>query len=241
MHDLRPDNGVDRRLLGGLQDHGAAGGQGRQDLAGDLVDRPVPRRDQAAHADRLAHDQGGALDEFERVGFEHLDHALEMGDAAAGLDIASELLGCPHLARDGVADIVAALLVEVEDRAQQVEALLARAVAEAREGGAGGGDGAVDVGGAADRDLGVGFLGRGIDDVQQLGRDRFDPFAVDVELLLVLHGTPLGKLVRFAKVVIYSGIQRWERGPREPVGRRQRISSCLVRHRRRFGRRRRDP
>jgi hypothetical protein len=54
VHDLGPDHRVDRRFLGRLEHHGAAGGQGGQNLAGDLVGRPVPRRDQAAHADRLA-------------------------------------------------------------------------------------------------------------------------------------------------------------------------------------------
>ena len=38
----------------------------RRDLADDLIDRPVPRRDQADHADRLPGDQRRALDFLER-------------------------------------------------------------------------------------------------------------------------------------------------------------------------------
>ena len=45
-----------------------------RDLAGDLVQRPVPRRDHPAHADRLAHDQRGA----------HRPLELEVGEHGAG-------------------------------------------------------------------------------------------------------------------------------------------------------------
>ena len=54
-----------------LQHHGAAGGERRRDLAGDLVDRPVPRRDEAADADRLAHDRGRAADLLELEILQH--------------------------------------------------------------------------------------------------------------------------------------------------------------------------
>lgn len=54
------------------------------------VGSAVPRRDQAAYADRLARDQGRAFQRFERIGLQHLDHALDMGRTAAGLDVARE-------------------------------------------------------------------------------------------------------------------------------------------------------
>ena len=53
MQHLGEEDGVQRRDLGRLQHHRAAGGERRRDLAGDLVHRPVPRRDEAADADRL--------------------------------------------------------------------------------------------------------------------------------------------------------------------------------------------
>jgi hypothetical protein len=43
----------ERRLLGRLHDHRAAGGQRRRDLARDHRRREVPRRDGGADADRL--------------------------------------------------------------------------------------------------------------------------------------------------------------------------------------------
>ena len=60
VHDLGEEDRVQRRDLGRLEHHRAAGRDRRRDLAGDLVQRPVPRRDHSAHADGLAHDQRGA-------------------------------------------------------------------------------------------------------------------------------------------------------------------------------------
>ena len=45
------------RLVGGLDDHGAAGRDGRPDLAGAHREREVPRRDHQGRADRLLHRQ----------------------------------------------------------------------------------------------------------------------------------------------------------------------------------------
>ena len=56
VHHLREQQRAQRRQLAGLQDDGAARRQGGADLRGDLVERPVPGGDQAAHADGLAQD-----------------------------------------------------------------------------------------------------------------------------------------------------------------------------------------
>ena len=53
VHHLGEDRGRAGGLLAGLEDHGIAGGDRRGDLGGDLVHRPVPRRDQSDDADRL--------------------------------------------------------------------------------------------------------------------------------------------------------------------------------------------
>jgi hypothetical protein len=115
-----------------------------------------------------------------------------MGNATAGLDLTGELERGAHLARDGIANIVLTLLVFGQDAAQQVEALLARRAAEAGERLARRRDGAIDVGGAAGRDLRVRLFGRWIDHVDEVRLDRIDPRAVDIELLLMCHfGSPL--------------------------------------------------
>ena len=60
VDDLGEDERVERGDLARLEHDGAAGGQRGRDLADDLVERVVPRRDAADDADRLAHDQGVA-------------------------------------------------------------------------------------------------------------------------------------------------------------------------------------
>ena len=56
VHHLRQDVRAAGAFLAGFQDHGVASGDSRSDLQRDLVERPVPRRDHADHADRFIHD-----------------------------------------------------------------------------------------------------------------------------------------------------------------------------------------
>ncbi len=92
MHDLGEDDGVERRDLGGLQHHGAAGGDRGRDLAGDLVLRPVPRGDEAADADRLFADQvlAAALLELERAEVAGGLHEVAQARRAPGRRAASQ-------------------------------------------------------------------------------------------------------------------------------------------------------
>ena len=85
VENLRENDGVERRDLAGLQHHRAARRQGRRDLAGDLIERPVPGRDQADDADRLLDDQRAALGALELEILQRLDHLLEMRKADADL------------------------------------------------------------------------------------------------------------------------------------------------------------
>ena len=68
MHDLSEEQCTERRELTWLEDHGAAGSERRRDLRGDLVEWPVPRRDQRAHPDGLATDRGCAALRHEGIG-----------------------------------------------------------------------------------------------------------------------------------------------------------------------------
>ena len=61
LEDLRQREHRQRRLLRRLDDHRAAGGDRRPDLAGAHRQREVPRRDQQARPDRLAHRQQARL------------------------------------------------------------------------------------------------------------------------------------------------------------------------------------
>ena len=69
VQDFRQDLGGVGGQLRRLEDHRVAGGQRREDLHAGLVHRPVPRRDQAADANRFLADQSDAAFFLELVGF----------------------------------------------------------------------------------------------------------------------------------------------------------------------------
>ena len=92
-HGLREVLRGQRGELGGFEDHGAAGGDGRGDLAGGHRQREVPRRDQQAGPDRLVLDEdlvfalgGGEVAAVVADGFlgEPAQELGPVGDFAAG-------------------------------------------------------------------------------------------------------------------------------------------------------------
>ena len=188
VHHLGEEDGVEGSDFARLQHHGAAGGEGRGDLAHDLVDRPVPGGDEAAHPDGLAHDEGTSLEVLELVGLQNRDHLVEMAQSRGGLGLGGEEGGRPHLHRDGLGDVVVACLVRLDDALEEGDPLLSRGVGVGGEGGPCRFHRAVDVGGRAQADLRHGFFGGGVDHVESAGRDGIDPGAVDIELEVVTHG-----------------------------------------------------
>ena len=179
--------GVERGDLARLQDHGAAGREGGADLAGDLVQRPVPRRDQPDDADRLLDDQRAALAVLEREAGQHFGDLLQMRKADADLALECERARGSHLARHRKGEVGLARLVHVDDAAQEIEPLGRIGEAERLKGTFSGRDGLVHVGLAAERDLRERVLVRRIDDIEGVGHDRVHPGSVDVELEIVGH------------------------------------------------------
>ena len=188
VQDLGPDIGREGGDFRRLEHHGAAHGQRRRHLAGDLVDRPVPRRDEGAHADRLLGDQRGAAQFVELVALQHLDGGADMADAKRCLRLVRQPGRRAHFLGDGRGNVVVALLIFAGDGAQQLDALLDAGAAERGEGGLGGGDGAIDIGGAAQVDAARHLLGGRVDHVERVRRGRIHPGPVDVEFRVVTHG-----------------------------------------------------
>ncbi len=187
MQDLGEDDGAERRDLARLEHDGAAGRERRRKFRRDLVERPVPWRDQAANADRLAPDQRAAHVALELVALEHLDHLLEMAERVHRLDLAREGDGRAHLHGHRLRQFLEARLIAVDDPLQQREAVLALRLRIAREGAARGSHSSVHVRGTAQADLAGDLLGGRIDDLEAARLRWLNPLAVNIEFVVVGH------------------------------------------------------
>ena len=192
VDDLGEDERVDRGDLARLEHDGAAGGHRVGDLGGDLVQRVVPRGDAADDADRLAHDQRVADRLLELVALGEGGRLVEAVDRQADLHELRQPLRHAGLLGDGGGDLVHAGAERVADAGEVLGPLLDRRRRPRVEGGLGGGDGRVDVGGGARRDGGHDLLGDRVDHVDRLGGAGGDPGAVDVELVERRHGLKIG-------------------------------------------------
>ena len=146
--------------------------------------REVERADRRAHtdrlADRLAVDRGG--DVFENAplhrlrhragGLDHLDRPADLGPG-----VGKRL---SHLARDRPGDLVLMGLEHLAEAKQPPATLDHRALAPIGVGGAGGGDGGVNIGATRERHAREHLTVGGIADVKILLGDRRYPRSVDV-------------------------------------------------------------
>ena len=157
LEQLRERERRQRRELGRLDDHGAAGGERRRDLAGRHREREVPRGDEEARADRmLRHDHAaGALGvrpvaalDARRLLAEPADELAAIRDLAARL---GERLA--HLDRHEQREVLLALLQQIERATQDLGPLPRRRRRPSRE----------RLDGGIERGLAVG--GRGIGDL----------------------------------------------------------------------------
>ena len=182
-----PQRGGERGELGGLEDHGVAGGQRRGELPGLQHERGVPRGDEAGDADRLAVHvvdlRAGDLHGVVELGHDQVREeaevlrraqglALGLGDRQAGVE-GFQFGEAVFLGLDGVGD-------PVQDAGAFARLhLRPRAVGE---GLAGGGDGEVDVLFLPGRRGGVVGVGDRVQDVEGLAAHRVNELAVDVVL-----------------------------------------------------------
>src|SRR5690606_9573666 len=106
------------------QNHRAARGERGSDLARDLIDWPIPRSNESAHADRLATNERRTpqLLEFELL--ENGERRGEMLESAGRLRMARELHGRAHLVGDGARHIVDAFLKARSHALEQRDSLL---------------------------------------------------------------------------------------------------------------------
>ena len=181
VHHLGEQQGAQGRQFARLQHHGAARRERRTDLGCDLVERPVPGGDEAADADRLAHDGGAAARADERIGREIVTRDADMFGGQRHLGAARIGDSGPHLARDCLREQFQPLEDQTMDPVEQRCPLRSRLARPAREGSSGGGDRVFHILVIAERDFGDRLLGRRVDDDRRRRSGRLPPFSVDVE------------------------------------------------------------
>jgi hypothetical protein len=109
-----------------LEHHGAAGSQGRSHLQDDLVERVVPWRDGADHADRLAHDQRVADLLFPLEGLGRLGGVGEGTGGQPHLDPTGQRHRHADFLGDDLGDLVGAGGQRLADAGQQLGPLFTR-------------------------------------------------------------------------------------------------------------------
>jgi hypothetical protein len=188
--ERRQQGGGGRRELRRLRDHGVARGQGRRDLPGEEVQRQVPRRDGADHAERQPQgvvEPGLAVVRFAGELRGRMREEAQVGDRAGDLDVAGEGVGLAAVQRLGMGEIIEARL---DGRGEALEVRGARAVGQCRPGrlrGRGRGDGGIDVGGRALGHFAAGDAARGIVDRQPAAGRGLAGGAADM-VEVALHG-----------------------------------------------------
>ncbi len=173
-----------RRLLGGLEDQRAAGGEGRGDLPDRHQQREVPGHDLSADADRLAQrvDEEVAARDRDRLA---LDLGRPAGVVAQVGDRAGDVAagGGERLAvveRLDLGELVAVCLDQLGERVDHPGALGGRELSHRPvERGAGGLGGAADVVGAGVGDLADRLAGRRVDRLEGAAVGGVDPLAAD--------------------------------------------------------------
>ena len=191
VHDLGKDHRAAGGLFGRFQDHRVARRERGCDLGADLVERPVPRRDHCDDAERFVNDARLADHLFESEAFKRLGGDGEMSEAGRRLSHRGKAHRRAHLFGHRLCQIGNARLVFGDDPPDQVEPFGDAGARPCRKRAAGGGDGPVDIGGGAERDLADRLFGRRVDYLMGTAAVAVDPFAVDIVLQVAVHaGSP---------------------------------------------------
>jgi hypothetical protein len=154
---LGEEEGGQRGELRGLEDEGVARGDGREDLPGGHLQRVVPGRDGADDADGFAAHVRGVV-----AGVLPRGQALRVAggtreeggvvDGAGDVELAGQFERLAALQGLDTGQLVGAVGEDGGEAVQRLGALARGGAGPPREGGAGGGDGTVDVGGAGERE-----------------------------------------------------------------------------------------
>ena len=173
------EQGGERRVFGGFQDDGVAGGERGGDFPRQHQQREVPGDHRAADAQR------GHAGLFGRQELGEARVVVEMPGDKRDVDVAAfaDRLAVVHRFQHG--EQAGVFLDEARQGVEVLRALMRRQARPFRLGAAGGRDGGVDVLCAALRDLGKALAGGGVrrgEGVARLGEGAVDPVAEAVAM-----------------------------------------------------------
>ena len=193
IDELGEKLGREWRDFARFEDHGATCHQRRANLGRELVDRPVPRRDQHAHADGFVHQPAaGTNRSFPCHRARGLDRFLQMAGTTFGLRIEGEIIGRTHFSRDGVDHLIIAPLKDRDQLFGERYPVVERHGGIAIKRASGGGNRQINIVRTAQRDGRCNLFCRRIDRIKCCLRTaRQHPLAIDIGFQHGLRRTPL--------------------------------------------------
>ena len=198
IHHFSKDSRVAWAFFGGLQHHGVASRYAGGDLECNLVQRPVPWRNQPDNADGFVNYCIRTDLFFERKLLKCGQRAKETAKAGRGLRHGGKADRRTHFGRHRFGEIGNPLFIFLDDAVHQRDALFAARLAEGLECLPCSCNRCIHVGLRAEGDFGARLFGRRADNLVALATNAVDPFAVDIMLQIAVHVSLL-KSQRVAK------------------------------------------
>ena len=171
------------RQFTGFEHHRAPGGQRRSDFRRDLVQGPVPWRDQAANADRFAHDRRRAPRREQRKTEQVFPGDAQVFGGERNLRRPCVADRRAHFRRQRLRQELCTFQDQSVDTADDVGTVFDGGFGPGRKRASGCGHRPVNVGCAAEPDLGHRFLGRRVDHGGPFHDAGARPVPVDVSLI----------------------------------------------------------
>ena len=146
IHNLCIEISRQRRDLAGLKHHSAAHRQRRRNLTADLIERPIPGRDQTAHTDGLFHHPVRAQILGEGVVLQNLRGFGDVAQSGISLRGARQFDRGTHFQSNRLSNLGNAALENLCHPLEHSDTLLHRGLAKGFKRGLGRGNRQIDVG-----------------------------------------------------------------------------------------------
>ena len=146
IHNLCIEISRQRRNFAGLKHHGAAHRQRRRDLTADLIEGPIPGRNQTAHTDGLFHHPVRAKIFGEGIAFQNLRGFGDVAQSGIGLCGARQFDRGTHFQANRLGNLANAALKNLCHPLEHSDTLFDGGLAKGFKRGLGRGNRQIDIG-----------------------------------------------------------------------------------------------